>query len=92
MRHSEKARRNFENQRQDLKRIRQQQIARNPHNDGYEFDPCADPRFVAHMRDKRAKELNKNKQNQSIDAANKILKVIGANNIVKFIRTENATV
>ena len=91
MRHSEKAGRNFENQRQELKRQRQQQIARNPYNDNYEFDPCADPRHVAHLRNKKAKELNKDKQIKSTDAANKILKVIGANNIVKFIRIENVT-
>ena len=98
--HSEKARQNIERQRQELKRQRQQQAIRNPYNDGYEFDPCADPRFVAHQRNKQAKELakkqaqpaSKKQQNQTTDAANKILKVIGANNIVKFIRTENVTV
>ena len=84
MRHSEKARRNFEFQRQQLKRQRQQQIARNPFNDGYEFDAAADPRFVAHQRNKQAKELAKqlNKKNQTIH---------GSNNITKFTRSEETS-
>ena len=83
--HSEKARQNIERQRQELKRIRQQQAERNPYNDGYEFDPCADPRFVAHQRNKQAKELAKELETnkQSNDAAN---------NINPFIRIENVTV
>jgi len=100
LRHSEKARRNFEVQRQELKRQRQSQIARNPFNDGYEFDPAADPRFVAAQRNKQAKELAKqlDKSRKTIEAANKIsetaqkiLKVVGANNIVKFVRSEEAS-
>ena len=85
MRHSEKARRNFEIQRQELKRQRQQQIARNPYNDGYEFDPAADPRFVAAQRNKQAQELAKqlNKKNQNND---------GSNNITPFTRTEETSV
>ena len=84
MRHSEKARRNFELQRQELKRQRQSQIARNPFTDGYEFDPAADPRFVAHQRNKQAKELAKqlNKKNQTIQ---------GSNNITPFTRTEETS-
>ena len=100
LRHSEKARRNFEIQRQELKRQRQQQIARNPYNDGYEFDPAADPRFVAAQRNKQAKELAKKleKSTNTIEASNKIsesakkiLKVVGANNIVKFTRSEETS-
>ena len=100
MRHSEKARRNFEVQRQELKRQRQSQIARNPFNDGYEFDPAADPRFVANQRNKQAKELAKKleKSSKTIEAANKIsesakkiLKVVGVNNIVKFTRSEETS-
>ena len=85
MRHSEKARRNFEQGRQALKRQRQQQIARNPYNDGFEFDPAADPRFVAHQRNKRAQELAKelNTNNQTID---------GSNNITHFTRSEESSV
>ena len=84
MRHSEKARRNFELQRQELKRQRQSQIARNPFNDGYEFDPAADPRFVANQRNKQAKELAKqlNKNNQTIQ---------GSNNITPFTRSEETS-
>ena len=85
LRHSEKARRNFENQRQELKRQRQQQAERNPYNDGYEFDPCADPRFVAHQRNKQAQELAKKS-----DQTNKTIE--GSNNINPFIRIENVTV
>ena len=83
--HSEKARQNIERQRQELKRQRQQQVARNPYNDGYEFDPAADPRFVAAQRNKRAQELAKELETnkQSNDAAN---------NINPFIRIENVTV
>ena len=100
MRHSEKARRNFELQRQELKRQRQQQANRNPYNDGYEFDPAADPRFVAAQRNKQAQELAKQleKTSKTIEAANKIsesakkiLKVVGVNNIVKFVRSEETT-
>ena len=82
--HSEKARQNIERQRQELKRQRQQQAERNPYNDGYEFDPCADPRFVAHMRNKQAQELAKkqDKTNETIE---------GSNNINPFIRIENVT-
>ena len=84
----------------DRKRLISYQQGRNPNNDQYEYDACADPRHVAHLRNKQAKELakkqaqpaSKKQQNQTTDAANKILKVIGANNIVKFIRTENVTV
>ena len=83
--HSEKARQNIERQRQELKRQRQQQVARNPYNDGYEFDPCADPRFVAHQRNKQAKELAK-----KLEKTNKTIE--GSNNINPFIRIENATV
>lgn len=85
MRHSEKARRNFEVQRQELKRQRQLQANRNPYNDGYEFDPAADPRFVAAQRNKQAKELAKqlNKKNQNID---------GSNNITPFTRSEETSV
>ena len=85
MRHSEKARLNIERQRQELKRQRQQQASRNPYNDGYEFDPCADPRFVASQRNKQAKELAKqlNKTNQTND---------GSNNITRFTRTEENSV
>ena len=84
MRHSEKARRNFEVQRQELKRQRQQQAIRNPYNDGYEFDPAADPRFVAAQRNKQARELAKqlNKKNQTIH---------GSNNITKFTRSEETS-
>ena len=84
MRHSEKARRNFEIQRQELKRQRQQQVARNPYNDGYEFDPAADPRFVAAQRNKQAQELAKqlDKKNKSTD---------GSNNISPFVRTQATT-
>ena len=85
MRHSEKARRNFEIQRQELKRQRQQQIARNPYNDGYEFDPAADPRFVASQRNKQAKELAK-----QLDKSNKTIE--GSNNITPFTRTEENSV
>ena len=83
--HSAKARQNIERQRQELKRIRQQQAERNPYNDGYEFDPCADPRFVAHQRNKRAQELAKelNTNNQTID---------GSNNITRFTRSEESSV
>ena len=83
--HSEKARQNIERQRQELKRHRQQQASRNPYNDGYEFDPCADPRFVAHQRNKRAQELAKelNTNNQTID---------GSNNITQFTRSEESSV
>ncbi len=100
MRHSEKARRNFEQQKQELKRQRQLQANRNPYNDGYEFDPAADPRFVAAQRNKRAQELAKqlDKSRKTSDAANKIsdtakriLKVVGANNIVKFTRSEETS-
>ena len=100
MRHSEKARRNFELQRQELKRQRQAQVARNPFNDGYEFDPAADPRFVAHQRNKQAKDLAKklDKSRKTVEAANKIsesakkiLKVVGVNNIVKFTRSEETS-
>ena len=99
--HSEKARQNIERQRQELKRQRQQQVARNPYNDGYEFDPAADPRFVAAQRNKRAQELAKelNTNNQTIEATNnisdtakRILKVVGSNNIVKFTRSEESSV
>ena len=99
--HSEKARQNIERQRQELKRQRQQQVARNPYNDGYEFDPAADPRFVAAQRNKRAQEIAKelNTNNQTIKASNKIsdtakriLKVVGSNNIVKFTRSEESSV
>ena len=85
MRHSEKARRNFEQQKQELKRQRQLQANRNPYNDGYEFDPAADPRFVAAQRNKRAQELAKqlNTNNQSID---------GSNNITRFTRSEESSV
>ena len=76
----------------DRKRLISYQQGRNPNNDQYEYDACADPRHVAHLRNKQAQQARKKQQNQSIDAANKILKVIGANNIVKFIRTENVTV
>ena len=83
--HSEKARQNIERQRQELKRQRQQQVARNPYNDGYEFDPAADPRFVAAQRNKRAQELAKKKQ---VNANNTIE---GSNTINPFIRIENVT-
>ena len=100
MRHSEKARRNFELQRQELNRQRQAQVARNPFTDGYEFDPASDPRFVAHQRNKQAKELAKKleKSTNTIEASNKIsesakkiLKVVGVNNIVKFTRSEETS-
>ena len=83
-----------------MKRQRQQQAIRNPYNDGYEFDPAADPRFVAAQRNKRAQELAKqlDKANKTIEAANKIsetakkiLKVVGVNNIVKFTRSEETS-
>ena len=64
--------------------MRQQQAERNPYNDGYEFDPCADPRFVAHQRNKQAKELAKKQ-----DKTNKTIE--GSNNINPFIRIENVT-
>ena len=100
LRHSEKARRNFEQQRQELKRQRQQQIARNPYNDGFEFDPCCDPRHAAFLRNKQAKDLAKklDKSRKTVEAANKIsesakkiLKVVGVNNIVKFTRSEETS-
>ena len=100
LQHSAKARRNIELQRQELKRQRQQQANRNPYNDGYEFDPAADPRFVAAQRNKRAQELAKqlDKSRKTIEAANKIsdtakkiLKVVGTNNIVKFVRSEETS-
>ena len=76
----------------ERKRLISYQQGRNPNNDQYEYDACADPRHVAHLRNKQAQQASKKQQNQSNDAANKIIKVIGANNIVKFIRTENVTV
>ena len=61
------------------------QQGRNPNNDVFEYDTCADPRHVAFLRNKRAKELsnqqlNNNQSNES------------ANNIAPFTRIEHATV
>ena len=85
MRHSEKARRNYELQRSRAKRQRDYQVNRNPHNDVYDFDPAADPRFVAAQRNKYAQEHapQLNNENQSND---------GSNNISPFIRVQETTV
>ena len=80
--HSGKARRNYEVQKSRAKRQISYQQGRNPLTDGYEFDPAADPRFVAHMRNKQAQVVAKQTQ-QDIDAANTI-------NL--FVRIENVTV
>ena len=83
MRNSAKQRKHFERNMAERKRTISYQLGRNPNNDQYEYDACADPRHVAHLRNKQAQQLNKEKQNQSNDAAN---------NINQFIRIENVTV
>ncbi len=80
--HSAKARRNYEQQKARAKRQRDLQLNRNPHTDGYEFDPAADPRFVAHMRNKAAQNAVKSNQVPTVtEAANNTRPFIRANNV-----------
>ena len=85
LRHSEKARRNYELQRTRAKRQINYQQGRNPQSDGFEFDSACDPRHAAFLRNKRAQEFAANapKENQSNE---------GSNNISPFIRIQKATV
>jgi len=61
------------------------QQGRNPHNDGFEYDSCADPRHVAFLRNKRANELSKEQLNNNPSNES-------ANNISPFTRIEKAAV
>ncbi len=81
--HSEKARRNYEEQRARAKRQRDYQLGRSTQTDWVEFDPAADPRFVAHLRNKAAAEAARNKKVQDLDSTN---------TIKPFTRTEQTAV
>ena len=83
LRNSGNQRKHFERNMAERKRLISYQQGRNPNNDQYEYDACADPRHVAHLRNKQAQKQNKENNNQSIDSAN---------NINPFIRIENVTV
>ena len=82
LRNSGNQRKHFERNMAERKRTISYQLGRNPNNDQYEYDACADPRHVAHLRNKQAQQVSKKQQDQSIDAAN---------NIIPFIRIENVT-
>ena len=83
LRNSGNQRKHFERNMAERKRLISYQQGRNPNNDQYEYDACADPRHVAHLRNKQAQQLSKTEENKSTDAAN---------NINPFIRIENVTV
>jgi hypothetical protein len=83
LRNSGKQRKHFERNMADRKRLISYQQGRNPNQDQYEYDACADPRHVAHLRNKQAQQLNNQNLNQSNEAAN---------NIKPFVRIENVTV
>lgn len=84
---SGKARQNYQQNAADLRRTISNQKARSPFTDGFEFDPLADPRFVADCRNKRAKELAKLQPQTTNNETND-----GINTITPFVRSENLAV